>query len=80
LLRSLKAISYFQAITTAHDARPAGDPLYKWIGSVLDAAAKDPAVMKTLQATAFAADQELIAPLMQWRYNGHRAPKGQLPP
>ena len=38
---------------------PGEEALYKLIGSVLDAAAKDPAVMKTLQATAFAADQEV---------------------
>src|SRR5262245_53797215 len=54
--------------------------IYKWIGSVLDAAAKDPAVMKTLQATALAADQELIAPLMQWRYNGQPAGNGWTSP
>jgi hypothetical protein len=39
------------------------DPGTFLIGSVLDAAAKDSEVMKTLQAAAFAADQELIAPL-----------------
>jgi hypothetical protein len=42
-------------------------------GSVLDAAAKDPEVMKTLRETAFAADKELIAPMMWWRYNGQPA-------
>ena len=36
---------------------PGEEALYKWIGSVLDAAAKDPEVMKTLRETAFAADQ-----------------------
>ena len=46
------------------------------IGSVLDAAAKDPEVMKTLRETAFAADKELIAPMMQWRYNGQPAGNG----
>src|SRR5664279_1054909 len=40
---------------------PGEESLYKLIGSVLDAAAKDPEVMKTLQTTALAADQELIA-------------------
>jgi hypothetical protein len=36
--------------------------------------------MKTLQATAFAADQELIAPMMQWRYNGQPAGNGWTSP
>jgi len=36
--------------------------------------------MKTLQATAFAADQELIAPMMQWRYNGQPMGNGWTSP
>jgi hypothetical protein len=36
---------------------PGEEALYKWIGSVLDAAAKDPEVMNTLRETAFAADK-----------------------
>jgi len=55
---------------------PGEEELYKWIGSMLDAAAKDPEVMKTLRETAFAADQELVAPMMQWRYNGQPAGNG----
>ena len=55
---------------------PGEEALYKWIGSMLDAAAKDPEVMKTLRETAFAADQELVAPMMQWRYNGQPAGNG----
>ena len=50
------------------------------IGSVLDAAAKDPEVMKTLRETAFAADKELIAPMMWWRYNGQAAGNGWTSP
>ena len=46
---------------------PGEEALYKWIGSVLDAAAKDPEVMKTLRKTAFAADKELIAPAARKR-------------
>src|SRR6516225_1973133 len=49
---------------------PGEEALYKWIASVLDAAAKDPEVMKTLQAAGSTADKELIAPMMQWKYNG----------
>ena len=59
---------------------PGEEALYKWIGSVLDAAAKDPEVMKTLQAAAASADQELVAPLMRWRYNGQPAGNGWTSP
>ena len=55
---------------------PGEEALYKWIGSLLDAAAKDPEVMKTLRETAFAADKELVAPMRQWRYNGQPAGSG----
>jgi hypothetical protein len=34
--------------------------LYEWIGSVLDAAAKDAKIRKMLTETAVAADRELI--------------------
>src|SRR6185369_16386263 len=40
------------------------------------AAAKDPEVMKTLKETAAAADREMIAPFLQWRYNGRPAGNG----
>ena len=40
---------------------PGEEALYKWIGSVLEAAAKDPAIMQTLKETAVAADREMIA-------------------
>jgi hypothetical protein len=59
---------------------PGEEALYKWIGSVLDVAAKDPEVMKTLQAAAAAADQEMISPLMQWRYNGQPGGNGWTSP
>jgi hypothetical protein len=55
---------------------PGEEALYKWIGSVLDAAAKDPAIKKTLTATAVGAEQELISPFFQWRYNGRPAGNG----
>lgn len=59
---------------------PGEEALYNWIGSVLDAAAKDPEVMKTLRETAFAADEELVAPMMRWRYNGQPAGNGWTSP
>jgi hypothetical protein len=59
---------------------PGEEALYKWIGSVLDAAAKDPEVMKTLREAAFAADKELVAPMMWWRFNGQSAGNGWTSP
>jgi hypothetical protein len=59
---------------------PGEEGLYKWIGSVLDAAAKDPENMTTLREVAFAADEELIAPMMWWRYNGVSAGNGWTTP
>jgi len=59
---------------------PGEEALYKLIASVVDAAGKDPEVMKTLQATALAADQELIAPMMWWKYNGQPAGNGWTSP
>ena len=37
---------------------PGEEALYNWIGSVLDAAAKDPAIKQTLKETAVAAERE----------------------
>ena len=59
---------------------PGEEALYNWIGSVLDAAAKDPEVMATLRESAFAADSELIAPMMQWKFNGQPAGNGWTSP
>jgi hypothetical protein len=55
---------------------PGEEALYKWIGSVLDAAAKDPKIMQTLKGTAVASERELISPFFQWRYNGRPAGNG----
>jgi hypothetical protein len=55
---------------------PGEEALYKWIGSVLDAAAKDQKVMQTLKQTAIASERELIGPFFQWRYNGRPAGNG----
>src|SRR5215471_15753693 len=55
---------------------PGEEALYKWIGSVLDAAAKDPAVKQTLVEAAIAADKEIITPFFQWHYNGRPAGNG----
>lgn len=52
------------------------EALYRWIGSVLDAAAKDPQIKKTLTDTAVTAERELIAPFFQWRNNGRAAGNG----
>jgi hypothetical protein len=55
---------------------PGEEALYKWIGSVLEAAAKDPEIMKTLKETAVAAERELIDPFFLWRNNGRPAGNG----
>jgi len=55
---------------------PGEEALYKWISSVLDAAAKDPAIKKTLTETVVAAEREMISPFFQWRNNGRPAGNG----
>ena len=55
---------------------PGEEALYKWIGSVLEAADKDPAIKQTLKETAIAAESEMIASFLQWRYNGRSAGNG----
>jgi len=55
---------------------PGEEALYRWIGSVLDAADKDAAIKKTLQETAVAAESELILPFFQWRNIGRPAGNG----
>jgi hypothetical protein len=55
---------------------PGEEALYNWIGSVIDAAAKDPEIKRTLAETAAAAESEIITPLLQWRYNGRPAGNG----
>jgi len=56
---------------------PGEEGLYKWIGSVLEAARTDPAIKQTLKETAVAAESEMITPvLIQWRLNGRPAGNG----
>jgi hypothetical protein len=55
---------------------PGEEALYNWIGSVLEAAAKDSEIKKTLKETAVAANREMITPFLQWRYNGRAAGNG----
>lgn len=55
---------------------PGEEALYAWIGSVLEAAAKDPEIKKTLQETAVEAEREMVSPFLQWRNNGRPAGNG----
>jgi hypothetical protein len=55
---------------------PGEEALYNWIGSVLEAAAKDPKIMQTLKETALEAERTMIHPFLQWRYNGRAAGNG----
>jgi len=57
-------------------AMPGEEALYNWIGSVLEAAAKDPQIKQTLKETAVAAEREMIDPFFQWRNNGRPAGNG----
>ena len=51
---------------------PGEEALYAWIGSVLEPAAKDPEIKRTLSEAAVVAERETIAPFLQWRYNNGR--------
>jgi hypothetical protein len=55
---------------------PGEEALYKWIGSVLEAGAKDPKIMQTLKETAVEVERTMIQPFLQWRYNGRAAGNG----
>jgi len=55
---------------------PGEEALYQWIGSVLDAATKDPAIKQTLKETAVAAETEIFAQFLQWHYVGRSAGNG----
>ena len=55
---------------------PGEEALYAWIGSVFEAAAKDPAIKQALVESFVAADKELIASLFQWKYIGRSAGNG----
>ena len=66
----------FGTSTCRATARRCEEALYKWIGRVLEAADKDPAIKQTLEETADAAGNELISPFFQWRYNGRSAGNG----
>jgi len=55
---------------------PGEEALYAWIASVVDAAAKDPAIKKTLKETATQTENETIPLFLQWRYNGRPAGNG----
>ncbi len=59
---------------------PGEEALYNWIGTVLAAAAKNPEVTATLRESAFAANSELVAPMMQWKFNGQPAGNGWTSP
>ena len=55
---------------------PGEEALYGWIHSVWEAAAKDPATQSALVASFAAADKEIIAPFIQWKFNGRSAGNG----
>jgi hypothetical protein len=50
--------------------QPGEEALYAWFQSLLDAAAKDPAVKKAMTQAAVAADKTILKELHQYRYAG----------
>jgi len=50
--------------------------MYQQFRSILDAAAKDPAIKKALVDTAVRTEHEVIEPFLQWKYNGRDAGNG----
>lgn len=61
-------------------ARPGEEALYAMMQSVLDAAKDDPQVKDALVETAISTEQELIAPLLQFRNNGRAVGNGWTSP
>src|SRR6476659_6182544 len=59
---------------------PGEEALYNWIGSVLEAAVKDPEIKETLVKTAVMAERDMVAYFLQWRYNGRSAGNGWYSP
>jgi hypothetical protein len=55
---------------------PGEEAIYKWIGSLLTAAKANPQVKESLNQAASAADRDMVAPLLQWKYNGVPAGNG----
>jgi hypothetical protein len=55
---------------------PGEEALYKWVSSVLEAAATDPEIKQALKDTAVAAEREPIDPYFQWRNNSRSAGNG----
>ena len=49
---------------------PGEESLYAWVGSLLEAAGRDPSVKALLKQVAQEAEQELVAPLLQFRNVG----------
>jgi hypothetical protein len=71
--------TYFDELPAAMKevpALPGEEALYGQIAAVFQAAAKDPAFKMALVDSFVAAENELIKPLWQWRYNGIPAGNG----
>lgn len=59
---------------------PGEESLYAWVGSVLEAAERDPSVQTVLKQAAREADQELIAPIFHFQNVGVPIPHGWTTP
>ncbi len=71
-----KFFDQLPAVMKALPPLPGEEALYGLISSVLDAAATDPDVMKTLKETAATAEKEIVDPMIQWKHVGRSAGNG----
>ncbi|QXN49703.1 MULTISPECIES: DUF1254 domain-containing protein [Pseudomonas] len=55
---------------------PGEESLYAQFRQLMDAAAKDPAIKQAIVEVAKQAEQEVIKPFFQWKYNGRPAGNG----
>jgi hypothetical protein len=75
--------AFFDVLSQVLDEVPplAGEEsLYAWVGSILEAAERDPSVKDILKRVAQEADRELIAPIFQFRNVGVPAQHGWTTP
>jgi hypothetical protein len=71
-----KFFDEFGAVLDTVPPLPGEEALYKQFRSILDAAARDPAIKKALVDTAVETERDVIEPFRQWKYNGRPAGNG----
>jgi len=71
-----KFFDQFGEVLAGVDPLPGEEALYAQFRLLMDLAAKDPELGKLLVQTAVQAEDEIIRPFFQWKYNGHPAGNG----